>query len=181
MHGEEQVSTIERAIIKFPNQKRRTSQHQCIRHWACIQCWINGSCHDVNQLQKDSTMIQRSGHCKNMTMMIPLVKLPPLGYVKFEYQILEGLKYDDGNLFRLWYELLRPDEKVFSHTFMTKAQQKIEYRWDDFLTDKQEGKTTEEEPYEPVKDFDPRFHYYDSYVDIVTNLPEASTKSRGGG
>ena len=42
---------------------------------------------------------------------------------------------------------------------MTKAQQKIEYRWDDFLADKQAGTIVEDEPYEPVKDFDPRFHY----------------------
>ena len=32
---------------------------------------------------------------------------------------------------------------------MTKAQQKIEYRWDDFLADKQAGKISEEEPYDP--------------------------------
>ena len=136
-HGEEQVPTFEREINRFPNQKRRTSHHQCIRHWACIQYGINGSRHDVNQLQKDPTMIQRSGHCKNMTMMIPSVTLH---------------HWDTLNShIKLWYGLLRPDEKVFWHTFMTKAQQKIEYRWDDFLADKQAGKISEEEPYEPVK------------------------------
>ena len=52
-------------------------------------------------------------------------EVPPLGYVRFEYQIVEKLKFNEGNLFRLWYELLRSNEKVFWHTFMTKAQQKI--------------------------------------------------------
>ena len=103
-------------------------------------------------------------------------ELPPLGYVRFEYQILEELKFNEGNLFRLWYKLLRPDEKTFWHTFMTKAQQKIEYRWDDFLADKQAEKIAEEEPYDPVVNFDPRFHYYDKYVDIVGFLPEVSTR-----
>ena len=59
---------------------------------------------------------------------------------KFEYQILEELRFEEGNLFRLWYGLLRPNEKVFWHTFITKAQQKNENRWDDFLADKQAGK-----------------------------------------
>ena len=73
-----------------------------------------------------------------------------------------------------WYELLRSNEKVY--TFMTKAQQKIEYRWDDFLAEKQAGKISEEEPYDPVVNFDQRFHYYDKYVDIVALLPETSTR-----
>ena len=81
--------------------------------------------------------------------------LPPLGYVRFEYQIVEKLKFQEGNLFRLWYELLGPQDKVFWHTYMTKAQQKIEHRWDDFLADKQAGKISEEEPYDPVVDFRP--------------------------
>ena len=75
-----------------------------------------------------------------------------------------------------WYELLRSNEKVFWHTFMTKAQQKIEYRWDDFLAEKQAGKISEEEPYDPVVNFDQRFHDYDKYVDIVALLPETSTR-----
>ena len=88
------------------------------------------------------------------------------------------MKFEKGNLFRLWYELLGPQEKVFWHTFMTKAQQKIEYRWDDFLADKQAGKISEEEPYDPVVEFDPRFHYYDKYVDVVGLLPEISTREK---
>ena len=59
---------------------------------------------------------------------------------------------------------------------MTKAQQKIEYRWDDFLADKKEGKIAEGEDYDPVVNFDPRFHYYDTYEDIVGYLPEVSSK-----
>ena len=105
-------------------------------------------------------------------------ELPPLGYVRFEYQILEELNFDEGNLFRLWYNLLRPDEKTFWQTFMMKAQQKIEYRWDDFLADKKAGKIAEGEPYDPVVNFDPRFHYYDQYEDIVGFLPEVSSRKQ---
>ena len=38
---------------------------------------------------------------------------PPLGYVRFEYQILEKLNFEDGNLFRLWFEWLGPVERIF--------------------------------------------------------------------
>ena len=108
----------------------------------------------------------------------PFGDTPLLGYVGFGYQILEKLKFEEGSLFQLWYGLLRPNEKVFWHTFMRKAQQKIEYRWDDFLADKQAGKISEDEPYEPpVTNFDPRFRYYDNYIDIVGHLPETSTRA----
>ena len=103
-------------------------------------------------------------------------ELPPLGYARFEYRIAEELDFNEGNLFRIWYNLLRPDERTFWHTFMMKAQQKIEYRWDDFLADKKAGKIAEGEPYDPVVNFDPRFHYYDKYVDIVGFLPEVSSR-----
>ena len=59
---------------------------------------------------------------------------------------------------------------------MTKAQQKIEYRWDGFLADKKAGKIAEGEPYDPVVNFDPRFHYCDKYEDIVGFLPEISSR-----
>ena len=59
---------------------------------------------------------------------------------------------------------------------MKKAQQKIEYRWDDFLAEKKDGKIQEDEEYEPVLNFDPRFHYYDKYVDTADELPETSTR-----
>ena len=59
---------------------------------------------------------------------------------------------------------------------MTKAQQKIEYRWDDFLSDKKEGKISDGEHYEPVVNFDPKFHYYDTYEDIVADLPVVSSR-----
>ena len=86
---------------------------------------------------------------------------PPIGYVRFDYQILEELKFEEGNLFQLWYNLLGPKERFFWHTFMKKAQQKIEYRWDDFMADTKDGKIQEDEAYEPVGKFDPRFYYYD--------------------
>ena len=50
-------------------------------------------------------------------------------------------------------------------------------RWDDFLADKEAGKISEDEKYEPVTNFDPRFHYYDNYIDIVGYLPETSTRA----
>ena len=99
-----------------------------------------------------------------------------MGYARFEYRISEQLNFEEGNLFKIWYGLLRPDEKTFWHTFMTKAQQKIEYRWDDFLSDKKEGKISDGEHYDPVVGFDPRFHYYDTYEDIVADLPEVSSR-----
>ena len=105
-------------------------------------------------------------------------ELPPMGYVRFEYKIAEMLNYNEGNLFRLWYEMLRPDEKTFWHVFRSKAEQKIEYRWDDFLADKLAGKISMTEPYDPVVNFDPRFHYYDKYIDIVDGLPEVSTREK---
>ena len=112
-----------------------------------------------------------------MTMTMPLAEmLEPLGYARFEYRIAEELDFREGNLFKIWYNLLRPDEKTFWHTFMMKAQQKIEYRWDDFLAEKNAGKIAVGEPYDPVVNFDPRFHYYDQYVDIVGFLPEKPSR-----
>ena len=65
---------------------------------------------------------------------------PPIGPVRCEYILLDRLSHEQGNLFRIC-------------------------RWDDFR---------KEEPipmdYEPVKDFDSRFFYYDSYSIIAQSL-----------
>ena len=101
-----------------------------------------------------------------------------MGYIRFEYGIADNLNFNEGNLFRLWYEMLRPDEKTFWHVFRSKAEQKIEYRWDDFLADKNAGNISIGEQYDPVVNFDQRFHYYDKYKDIVGDLPEVSTREK---
>ena len=105
-------------------------------------------------------------------------EFPPMGYIRFEYKIAEALDYRLGNLFQLWYEMLRKDEKTFWHLSRAKAEQKVEYRWDDFIADKQAGNIPAEEDYDPVVRFDQRFHYYDSFKDTVGNLPEASTRDQ---
>ena len=79
--------------------------------------------------------------------------------------LLDQLSHEQGNLFRLWYEDLYDYERPFWHAFMQKAAQKQEYRWEDFC---KEAPTLIE--YEPVRDFDPRFFYYDHYAIIIEEL-----------
>ena len=69
-----------------------------------------------------------------------------------------------SNLFRLWYENLERHEKLFWHAYMHKASLKQEYRWEDHYKDPLLT------PYEPVRDFDPRFFYYDHYQIITQDL-----------
>ena len=104
--------------------------------------------------------------------------LPPMGYIQFEYKIAESLDFRKGDLFRLWYEMLRKDEKTYWHISRAKAEQRIEYRWDDFIADKKAGNLPAEDQYEPVVNFDPRFHYYDAFKDTVEDLPDASTREQ---
>ena len=104
--------------------------------------------------------------------------LPIMGYVQYEYKIVESLDYRKGNLFKLWYEALRPDERIFWHLSRAKAEQKIEYRWDDFIADKRAGNLPADDQYEEVVNFDQRFHYYDNFVDVVELLPDVSTKEQ---
>ena len=97
---------------------------------------------------------------------------PPLGAVRWEYTLLDCLSHEQGNLFRIWYEDLCDYEKSFWHAFMQKAAQKQEYRWEDFRT--------EEPPpidYEPVKNFDSRFFYYDEYYMISESLLHSTDRS----
>ena len=94
-----------------------------------------------------------------------------------EYKIAESLDFKEGNLYRLWYELLRKDERTYWHISRAKAEQRIEYKWDDFIADKKAG-TLPEVQYEPVVNFDQRFHYYDAFKDTVEDLPDASTKEQ---
>ena len=91
-------------------------------------------------------------------------EIPPLGRVRWEYLLLDQLSHEQGNLFRLWYEDLEQYEKLFWHAFMHKASLKQEYRWEDHC------KEPLLKPYEPVKDFDPRFFYYDHYQMITQDL-----------
>ena len=95
-------------------------------------------------------------------------EIPPVGRVRWEYTLLDQLSHEQGNLFRLWYEDLEPHEKMFWHAFMHKASLKQEYRWEDHL---KEPLLT---PYEPVKDFDPRFFYYDHYQIITQDLLQST-------
>ena len=64
------------------------------------------------------------------------------------------------------------------HISRAKAEQRIEYKWDDFIADKKAGNLPAEVQYEPVVDFDPRFHYNDAFKDTVEDLPDASTKEQ---
>ena len=91
-------------------------------------------------------------------------EIPPLGRLRWEYLLLDQLSHEQGNLFRLWYEELEPHEQMFWHAYMHKASLKQEYRWEDHC--KEPLLTT----YEPVKDFDPRFFYYDHYQMITQEL-----------
>ena len=104
--------------------------------------------------------------------------LPPIGYIQFEYKIAELLDYRLGNLFKLWYDMLRKDETTFWHLSRAKAEPKIEYRWDDFIADKKAGNLPAEDHYEPVVSFDQRFHYYDKFKDTVEELPDVSTRDQ---
>ena len=92
-------------------------------------------------------------------------EIPPLGRVRWEYLLLDQLSHEQGNLFRLWYEDLEQYERSFWHAFMHKASLKQEYRWEDHC--KEVPLLME---YEPVKDFDPRFFYYDHYQMITQDL-----------
>ena len=105
-------------------------------------------------------------------------QLPPMGYIRFEYKIAESLDYRLGNLFQLWYGLLRKDEKAYWHISRAKAEQRIEYKWDDFLADKKAGNLPSEGECEPVVCFDQRFHYYDKFTDTVEDLPDVSTRDQ---
>ena len=96
-------------------------------------------------------------------------EVPPVGRVRWEYILLDQLSHEQGNLFRLWYEELEPHEIMFWHAFMHKASLKQEYRWEDHL---KEPLLT---PYEPVKDFDPRFFYYDHYQMITQDLLQSTS------
>ena len=104
--------------------------------------------------------------------------LPPLGYVQFEYKLAEALDHRVGNLFSMWYLMLRKDEKAFWHISRAKAEQKIKYRWDDFIADKKAGNIPADDQYAEVVNFDQRFHYYDKFTDVVGLLPDASTRDQ---
>ena len=104
--------------------------------------------------------------------------LPPQGYTRFEYKIAESLDYRLGNLFKLWYDMLRKDEKTFWHLSRAKAEQKIEYKWDDFIADKNAGNLPAEVQDEEGVIFDKRFHYYDKFQDVVELLPDVSTRDQ---
>ena len=97
-------------------------------------------------------------------------EIPPLGRVRWEYLLLDQLSHEQGNLFRLWYEDLEDYEKSFWHAFMHKASLKQEYRWEDYSKD-----IPLPIEYEPVKDFDPRFFYYDHYNMITQELFQSTS------
>ena len=79
---------------------------------------------------------------------------PPLGPVRWEYLLLDQLSHEKGML------------------FMQKASQKQEYRWEDFRKEDHLPIA-----YEPVKDFDSRFFYYDTYQVILEDLLHPTSRS----
>ena len=92
-------------------------------------------------------------------------EIPPLGRVRWEYLLLDQLSHEQGNLFRLWYEDLEPYERSFWHAFMHRASLKQEYRWEDHCKE-----IPLQIEYQPVRDFDSRFFYYDHYQMITQDL-----------
>ena len=166
-------------VPKSETTNKPTSMYKALSMYPVWDKWLMPRCEPIaERFYNDPKKWSISAYDDDDCFGGDATELPPLGYARFEYKISEELKFREGNLFKLWYELLRPDEKTFWHTFMKKAQQKIEYRWDDFLADKKEGKISIGEPYDPVVNFDPRFHYYDTYEDTVADLPQVSSRER---
>ena len=101
----------------------------------------------------------------------PAHDVPPLGFIRWEYLLTDKLSSERGNLFRLWCDNLTMDERAFWHAFMQKAEQKIEYRWEDYRKDPHRPID-----YPPVKDLDQRFFYYDCSSQASASLYESTER-----
>ena len=121
MHGEAQVSTIARDH-QVP-QALVTDKPPSVGMYPIWDKWIMPRCEPIaERYYGDPSKWSLQAYDDDNSFG----ETPPIGYVRYEYQILEELNYEKGNLFRLWYGLLRPLERTLWHTFMKKAKQKIE-------------------------------------------------------
>ena len=146
-------------VTQESQEDKPSSMFKAMTMYPVWDKWIMPRCDAIPQRYQEEP--QRWSLSSIDDARAPL-EIPPLGRVRWEYLLLDQLSHDQGNLFRIWYEDLHDYEKSFWHAFMQKASQKQEFRWEDLA---------KEEPlpvqYEPVKDFDPRFFYYDHYT-IIT-------------
>ena len=164
-------------VPKSDTTSKPTSMYKALNMYPVWDKWLMPRCEPIaerfyNNPKKWSISSYDDDDCFGGDV----TDLPPMGYIRFEYGITEKLNFKEGNLFRLWYKMLRQDEKTYWQISRSKAEQKIEYRWDDFLADKNAGNIPKGDQYDPVVDFDPRFHYYDKYNDIVGDLPHVSSR-----
>ena len=166
-------------VPKAENANKPSSMYKALNMYPVWDKWLMPRCEPIaERFYNDPNKWSLSRYDDDDCFGGDINDLPILGYVQYEYKILESLDYRKGNLFKLWYEALRPDERIYWHVSRAKAEQKVEYRWDDFIADKRAGKLPADDQYEAVVNFDRRFHYYDKFVDVVELLPDSSTKDQ---
>ena len=166
-------------VPKSETTNKPSSMYKALNMYPVWDKWLMPRCEPIaERFYNDPKKWSLSSYDDDDCFGGDISDLPPMGYIQFEYRIAESLDFREGNLFRLWYEMLRKDEKTYWHISRSKAEQRIEYKWDDFIADKKAGNLPAEVQYEPVVDFDPRFHYYDAFKDTVEDLPDASTKEQ---
>ena len=120
-HGDHQVP-------KSETTNKPTSMYKALSMYPVWDKWLMPRCEPIAQrFYNDPMKWALSAYDEEDSFG----ELPPLGFARFEYRIAEELDFERGTLFKIWYGLLRKDERTFWHTYMTKAQQKIEDRWDD--------------------------------------------------
>ena len=166
-------------VPKSETMNKPSSMYKGFNMYPVWDKWLMPRCEPIaERFYNDPKKWSLSSYDDNDCFGGDINDLPPMGYIQFEYKIAESLDYRLGNLFKLWYEMLRKDEKTYWHLSRAKAEQRIEYKWDDFITDKKAGNLPAEDQYEPVVSFDQRFHYYDAFKDTVEDLPDVSTRDQ---
>ena len=156
-------------VTQESQEDKPTSMFKAMTMYPVWDKWIMPRCDAIPQRYLDDP---EKWALSNIDDARAPLETPPLGPVRWEYLLLDQLSHEQGNLFRLWYEDLHDYERSFWHAFKQKASQKQEYRWEDFR---------KEEPppiaYEPVKDFDTTFFYYDHYSMITESLLHSTSRS----
>ena len=166
-------------VPKSETTNKPSSMYKALNMYPVWDKWLMPRCEPIaGRFYNDPKKWSLSSYDDDDCFGGDITDLPPMGYIQFEYRIAESLDFREGNLFRLWYEMLRKDEKIYWHVFRAKAEQRIEYKWDDCIADKKAGNLPAEVQFEPVVNFDSRFHYYDAFKDTVEDLPDASTKEQ---
>ena len=166
-------------VPKSETTNKPSSMYKALNMYPVWDKWLMPRCEPIaERFYNDPKKWSLSSYDDDDCFGGDINELPPMGYIRFEYKIAESLDYRFGNLFRLWYEMLRKDEKTYWQISRSKAEQRIEYKWDDFIEDKKAGSLPVLDPYAPVVNFDQRFHYYDKFIDIVDDLPDVSTRDQ---